>query len=90
MKYAMQCKIEKERDLEIAMNANTKLSTQCIITASQGKQFIIMIRRNITFKDRGLTVSLYKAIVRLRLEKCVQAWKPYASKDITMLVKNTK
>ena len=46
-----------------------------------------MIRRNITYKEKGLIVPLYKAIVRHHLEYCIQAWKPYLRKDIDMLEK---
>ena len=48
-----------------------KVSEQCRIAASQGKQILGMIRRNITYrvyKEKGLIVPLYKAIVRPHLE----------------------
>ena len=46
-----------------------------------------MIRRNRTYKEKGLIVPLYKAIVRPHLEYCIQAWRPYLRKDIDMLDK---
>ena len=46
-----------------------------------------MIRRNITYKEKGLIVPLYKAIARPHLEYCIQAWKLYLRKDIDMLEK---
>ena len=48
------------------MNANMKVSEQCRIAASKGDPVLGMIRRNITYKDKSLIVSLYKAIVRPR------------------------
>ena len=58
----------KEKDLGVTMNANMKVSEQCIIAASKGNQVLGMIRRNITYKDKSLIVPLYKAIVRPHLE----------------------
>ena len=46
-----------------------------------------MIRRNIMCKENSLIVPLYKAIVRLHLEYCIQAWSPYLRKYIDMLEK---
>ena len=48
-----------------------------------------MIRRNTTYKEKGVTVPLYKAIVRPHLVglHCIHAWIPYLRKDIAMLEK---
>ena len=83
------CKTVKEKDLRVTMNANMKVSEQCRIAASKGNQIIGMIRRNITYKEKGLIVPLYKAIVRRHLEYNIQAWMPYMRKDMDMLEKNT-
>ena len=64
-----------------------KFSEQCRIAASQGNQILGMIRRNITYKENGLIVPLYKPIVRPNLEYCIQAWRPYPRKGIDMLEK---
>ena len=64
-----------------------KVSEQCRIAASKGNQILGMIRRNITYKEKGLIVPLYKAIVRPHLEYCIQAWRPYLRKDIDMFEK---
>ena len=61
------------------INANNKVS--------KGNQILGMIRRNITYKDKGLIVPLYKAIGRPHLEYCTHAWRPYLRKDIDMLDK---
>ena len=81
------CQTVKEKDLGVTMNANMKVSEQCRIAASKGNQILGMIRRNITYKEKGLIVPLYKAIVRPHLEYCIQAWRPYLRKDIDMLEK---
>ena len=81
------CKTVKEKELGVTINANMKVSEQCRIAASKGNQILGMIRRNITYKEKGLIVPLYKAIVRPHLEYCIQAWRPYLRKDIDMLKK---
>ena len=63
------------------------VSEQCRIAASKGNRILGMIRRNITYKEKGLIEPLYKAIVRPHLEYCIQAWRPYLRKDIDMLEK---
>ena len=64
------------------MNAKMKVSEQCRIAAYKGNQVLRMIRRNITYNEKSLIVALYKAIVRLHLEYCIQAWSPNTRKDI--------
>ena len=83
-------KTVKEKNLGVTINANMKVSEQCRIAASQGNQVLGMIRRNITYQDKRLIIPLYKAIVRPRLEYCIQAWHPHLRKDVDMLEKNTE
>ena len=61
------------------------VSEQCRIEASQGNHILGMIRINIAYKEKGLIVPLYKAVVKPYLEYCIQAWRPYLRKDIHML-----
>ena len=83
-------KTVKEKDLGVTMNANMKVSQQCINAASKGNQVLGMIRRNISYKYKRLIIPLYKAIVRPRLGYCIQAWNPHLRKDVDMLEKNTE
>ena len=62
-----------------------KVSEQCRIAASKGNQVIGLIRRTITFNEKQLIVSLYKAIVRPHLDYFIQAWRKYRKKDIDKL-----
>ena len=73
-------KTVKEKHLGVTMNANIKVSEQCRIAAPNGSQVVGMIRRNITYKEKSLIVPLYKSMVRLHLEYCIQAWSPYLEK----------
>ena len=46
-----------------------------------------MINRTITYKERGILVSLYKTLVRPHLEYCMSAWSPHYAKDKELLEK---
>jgi len=52
------------------------------MAASKRNQMLGLIRRNIPYKENELLIILYKTIVRLNLEYCIQAWRPYHKKDI--------
>ena len=75
----------QEKDLGVTFSADVKVSEQCGIAASKGNQILGLIRRTITYKEKQLIVSQYKAIVRPHLEYCIQAWRPYRKKDIDKL-----
>ena len=75
----------QEKDLGVTFSADMKVSEQCRIAASKGNQILRLIRRTIMYKEKQLIVPLYKALVRLHLEYCIQAWRPYRKKDIDKL-----
>ena len=64
----------KEKDLELTISANMKVSEQCAIAAAKGNQILGLIRRNIVYKEKELIIPLYKTIVRPHLEYCIQAY----------------
>ena len=51
-------KIVKVKYLGVSINANMKVSEQCRIAATTGNQILGMIRRNITCKEKRLSVPL--------------------------------
>ena len=63
----------QENDLGVTFSAEMKVSEQCGIAASKGNTILGLIRRTITYKEKQLIVSLYKAIVRPHLEYCMEA-----------------
>ena len=75
----------QENDLGVTFSADMKFSEQCGIAALKGNQILGLNRRTITYKEKQLIVPLFKAIVRLHLECCIQAWRPYCKKDIDKL-----
>ena len=72
----------KEKDLELTISADMKVSEQCAIAAAKGNQILRLIRRNIVYKEKELIIPLYKTIVRPHLEYCIQ---PYRKNDIDIL-----
>ena len=75
----------QEKELGVTFSADMKVSEQCGIAASKGNQILGLIRRNIIYKEKQLSLPVYKAIVRPHLEYCIQAWRPYRKKDIDKL-----
>ena len=75
----------KEKDIGVTTSADMKVSEQCGIATSKDNQILGLIRRNIRYNDKKLTIPLYKAIVIPHLEYCIQAWRPYRKKDIDTL-----
>ena len=71
----------QEKDLGVTFSADMKVSEQCGI----GNQILGLVRRTITYKEKQLIVSLYKAIIRPHLEYCIHAWRPYCKKGIDKL-----
>ena len=57
------------------------------MAASKANQILGMIKRNIKWKDKNNIIKLYKALVRPKLEYCVQAWCPQLKKDQEVLEK---
>jgi len=75
----------QEKDLGVIIDSNGKSTTQCITTVKKANVLLGMIKRNIHFKSKEVIVRLYKALVRPKLEYCIQAWCPYLKKDIDIL-----
>ena len=44
-------------------------------------------RITFTCKDEQTIIQLYKSLARPHLEYCVQAWRPYLTRDLEMLEK---
>ena len=53
---AVLVRIIQEKDLGVTFSAGMKVSEQCRIAASKGKQIIGLIRRTITYKEKQLIV----------------------------------
>ena len=53
----------KGKGLGVTFSADMKVSEPCGIAASKGYHILRLIRRTITYKEKHVTVPLYKAIL---------------------------
>jgi len=77
----------KERDLGIIVDSSMKFTEQCNTAIKNANSTLGLIRRTIKYKSQNIITKLYKALVRPKLEYCVQAWRPYLKKNIDNLEK---
>ena len=66
-----------------------KSSKQCLNAYNKAVRILGMINRTITYKERGILVSLYKTLVRPHLEYCMRCilGSPHYVKDRELLEK---
>jgi hypothetical protein len=76
---------DSDRYLGVQIDKSFKFSEQCNKAANCANSVICMIKRTIACRKKGIMLKLYKALVRPKLEYCVQAWCPYLKKDIDKL-----
>src|SRR6188508_3498142 len=72
----------KERDLGVVVDKTMKFSEQVNSAVGKANATLGMIKRNITCRKKNIVTKLYKALVRPKLEYCVQMWRPYLLKYI--------
>ena len=82
--------VDEEQDLGAIIQSNLKVDKQCAKAARTANSLLGMIGRSFINKVVDIILPLYKSLVRLRLEYCVQAWSPFLRKDIELLEKIKK
>src|SRR5215469_16679454 len=75
----------EERDLGVIVSNSLKVAEQCRVAAALANKILGMIKRTIVYKNKLVILNLYKALVRPKLEYCIQVWSPYLQKDINVL-----
>ena len=80
-------KSDLERDLGIFVDSKAKFSEQCNKAVNKANATLGIIRRHFVCKNKNNLVRLYKALVRPKLEYCVQVWRPFLKKDIDIIEK---
>jgi hypothetical protein len=76
---------DKEKDLGITVDSTLKFSEQCSVAVKSANRILGLIKRTINSRSKEIIIKLYKALVRPKLEYCVQAWRPFLRKNIDSL-----
>ena len=74
-----------EKDLGIIMDSSLKFSEQCSVAVKSANQTLGLIKRTVKSRNKIVIGRLYTALVRPKLEYCIQAWRPFLRKDIDKL-----
>ena len=75
----------EEKDLGVIVTPDLKQAVQVGKAAASANSVVGLLKKTYTYMDAEMFLPLYKALVRPKLEYCIQAWSPYAKRDIFKL-----
>eukprot|EP00061_Rhincodon_typus_P002313 g17172.t1 len=72
-------------DLGMQVHSSLKVATQVAKMIKKAHGMLAFISRDMEYRSRQTMLQLYKTLVRLHLEYCVQFWSPHYQKDMEAL-----
>ena len=65
-----------EKGLEVITHSSLLSNEQIKACISKANRMICRIVRNLVVREKVVMIVMYKALIRLHLEYCVQLWNP--------------
>ncbi|BHF66677.1 hypothetical protein SprV_0200969900 [Sparganum proliferum] len=79
--------VDAQKDLGVWVTASLKPSLHCSKVAKSAMSVLYLVNRVFSTFDEDCFVKVFRTFVRPQLEFAIQAWKPWTSKDLSILEK---